>query len=96
MSQYLYTMLMVGFHGRSLMGLPGFYSVSLPTCHGLMTPADLHIPAILMDASVLPSVNVKTLGIHNNVISELYQHFRERDLPYGLQDTLPTLSPSCS
>jgi hypothetical protein len=29
-------------------------------------------------------------------ISKLYQHFRERGLPYGLQDALPTLSPSCS
>ncbi len=30
------------------------------------------------------------------VISKLYQHFRERDSPYGLQDSLPTLNPSCS
>ena len=30
------------------------------------------------------------------VISKLYQHFRVRDHPYGLQDSLPTLSPSCS
>ncbi len=29
-------------------------------------------------------------------ISKLYQHFRERDLPYGLQDSLPTLSLDCS
>ena len=29
-------------------------------------------------------------------ISKLYQLFRERGLPYGLQDSLPTLSPSCS
>jgi hypothetical protein len=29
-------------------------------------------------------------------ISKLYQHFRVRDHPYGLQDSLPTLSPSCS
>ena len=46
------------------MGLPEFFSVSLPTCHGLRTPVDLHILAIT-DASVLPSVRVKTLGIHN-------------------------------
>jgi hypothetical protein len=39
---------------------------------------------------------LKTLGIRNKLISKLYQHFRERGLPYGLQDTLPTLSPSCS
>ena len=29
-------------------------------------------------------------------ISKLYQHFRVRDHPYGLQDSLPTLNPSCS
>ena len=46
------------------LGLPEFYSVSLPACHGLMTPADLHILA-KSDASVLPSVHVKTLGIRN-------------------------------
>jgi hypothetical protein len=82
-------------HVRSPSGLPGFFNISLPACHGLRTPADLHILAI-SDASVLPSVYVKTLGIRNKLISKLYQHFRERDLPYGLQDSLPTLSPSCS
>jgi len=46
------------------MGLPKFFDVSLPACHGLMTPADLHILA-LSDASVLPSVYVKTLGVRN-------------------------------
>ena len=30
------------------------------------------------------------------VISKLYQHFRVRDHPYGLQNSLPTLRPSCS
>jgi len=30
------------------------------------------------------------------VISKLYQRFRVRDHPYGLQDSLPTLNPSCS
>ena len=29
-------------------------------------------------------------------LSKLYQHFRVRDHPCGLQDSLPTLSPSCS
>ena len=74
------------------MGLPKFFDVSLPACHGLRTPADLHILA-LSDASVLPSVYVKTLGIRNKLISKLYQHFRERGLPYGLQDSLCTLTP---
>jgi len=39
---------------------------------------------------------VKNIGIRNKLISKLYQLFRERDLPYGLQDSLPTLRPSCS
>ena len=30
------------------------------------------------------------------VISKLYQHFREHDLPCGLQDSLPTLNLFCS
>ncbi len=30
------------------------------------------------------------------VISKLYRHFRDRGLPYGLQDSLPTLSLSRS
>jgi hypothetical protein len=30
------------------------------------------------------------------VISKLFQHFRGRGSPYGLQDSLPTLNPSCS
>lgn len=51
-------------HGRSLSGLPEFYDVSLSACHGLMTPPDLHILA-KTDASVLPSVHVKTLGVRN-------------------------------
>ena len=39
---------------------------------------------------------VETVAIRGLRFSTLYQHFRERDLPYGLQDSLPTLSPSCS
>jgi len=72
-------------------GLPGFLDVSLPACHGLMTPPDLHILAN-SDASVLPSVHVKTLGDPELTLSKLYQHFRERGLPYGLQDALSTLA----
>ena len=48
--------------GQERMGLPEFSDVSLPACHGLRTPADLHTLA-LTGASVLPSVNVKTLGV---------------------------------
>ena len=77
------------------MGLPEFYSTSLPACHGLWTPADLHILANADDL-VLPSVSVKTLGVRNKLMSKLYQHFRVRGHPYGLQDSLSTLRPSCS
>ena len=76
---------------QELLGLPGFSSVSLPACHGLWTPADLHTLAN-PDASVLPSVYVKTLGIRNKLISKLYQHFRAHGRPYGLQDSLSTLT----
>ena len=62
------------------MGLPEFYSVSLPACHGLWTPADLRTLAF-PGALVLPSVNVETLGIRNKLISKLYQHFRVRVTP---------------
>ena len=75
------------------MGPPKFFNVSLPACHGLWTPADLHILA-KTDALVLPSVHVKTLGVRNNLISKLYQHFRVRGHPCGLQDSLCTLRPS--
>jgi hypothetical protein len=51
-------------HTRSPTGLPEFYDASLPACHGLMTPPDLHILANA-DASVLPSAHVKTLGVRN-------------------------------
>ena len=43
-------------------GPPKFLRASLHACHGLMTPADLHILA-KTDASVLPSAHVKTLGV---------------------------------
>ena len=36
--------------------------------------------------------DVKTGGIRNKLISKRYQHFRERDLSYGLQDSLCTLA----
>ena len=49
---------------QELLGLPGFSDVSLPACHGLRTPPDLHILATSV-ASVSPSVHVKTLGVRN-------------------------------
>jgi hypothetical protein len=84
------------------LGLPEFYDVSLPACHGLWTPADLHILA-KTDASVLPSAHVKTLGVRNlhlEAVPALQGARPPRSLPRtrsgGLQDSLPTLSPSCS
>ena len=84
------------------MGLPEFYSASLPACHGLMTPANLHILAIT-DASVLPSAHVKTLGVRNchfEAVPALQGSRSPRSLSRtssgSLQDSLPTLSPSCS
>ena len=54
------------------MGLPKFYSASLPTCHSLWTPADLHIPNQYRMFRV-GFRNVKTLAIRSNFISKLYQ-----------------------
>jgi hypothetical protein len=50
---------------QELMGPPKFFDAPLPACHGLWTPADLHILA-KTDDLVLPSVCVKTLGIRNS------------------------------
>ena len=54
-----------GFSTTLRPGTPGASQVLQcisPACHGLRTPADLHILAIT-DASVMPSVHVKTLGV---------------------------------
>lgn len=77
---------------QELMGLPKFLNTSLPACHGLKTPADLHILAIT-DVLVLPSVNLKPLGIRLLGHLEVYQHFRVRNYPCGLQNPLSTLCP---
>ena len=76
------------------MGLPKFFDASLPACHGLRTPADLHLLAI-SDVRVLPSGALKP-SASAIAMSKLYQHFRVRGHPYGLQDTLSTPRPSCS
>jgi len=76
-------------------GLPEFSDVSLPACHGLRTPADIHTLAIKRVLHVGFQV-VNTVAIRGLAFSKLYQHFRVRDHPCGLQDSLPTLSPLCS
>ena len=57
--------LVANFSPAGVYGASQVPDVSLPACHGLWTPADLHILAI-SDDLVLPSVTVKTLGIRNN------------------------------
>jgi len=82
------------FHVQERLGLPKFYDVSLPACHGLRTPADLHNLAKSV-ARMLPSGALKP-SASAIAMSKLYQHFRVRGHPYGLQDALSTLRPSCS
>ena len=77
------------------MGLPEFYSASLPACHGLRTPADLRTLAF-PGALVLPSEYVNTLGIRNKLRYEAVPALQGARHPYGLQDTLSTLRPPCS
>lgn len=80
---------------REPMGPPEFHSISLPACHGLKTPADLSI-LTRNGCFCVAFGSDKTLGVRISLISKLYQHFRGRDTPYGLQDSLSTLHPSCS
>ena len=76
------------------LGLPKFFDSSLPACHGLWTPADRHNLAKSV-ALMLPSGALKP-SASAIAMSKLYQHFRVRGHPCGLQDTLSTLRPSCS
>jgi hypothetical protein len=76
------------------LGLPTFFDVSLPAGHGLRTPADLPILADA-DGLVLPSGACKP-SASALAMSKLYPHVRGRGHPYGLQDALSTLRPSCS
>ena len=81
--------------GRSLWGLPSSltYLFLHATACGLRRT---FTSKPITDALVLPSAIVKTLGVRENLISKLYQHFRVRDHPYGLQDSLSTLHLFCS
>ena len=58
-----------GVHTQERLGLPKCLCASLPACHGLRTPADLHILATT-DALVLPSVCVNTLGVRTKRLFE--------------------------
>jgi hypothetical protein len=77
------------------MGPPKFFDVSLPACHGLWPPADRPLLAN-SDGLVLPSGALKPSASATGAFSKLFQHFRVRGHPYGLQDALSTLRPSCS
>jgi len=64
---------------QGLDGSPKFLSASLCTCHSLLTPETLHI-LTKTDASVLPSVYVKTLG-DLNLPFEAVPALRRYELP---------------
>jgi hypothetical protein len=84
----------VVFHGQERLGPPTCFDASLPACHGLRTPADLHRLA-LTAVRVLPAGAFKP-SASAKPFRSLYQHFRARGHPCGLQDALSTLRPSCS
>ena len=82
-------------HGQEPMGPPKFFDVSLPACHGLWTPADLHILTshgcfVLASGTLKPSPSATSLS------RSCTRTKGERGLPYGLQDSLSTLRLSCS
>jgi len=82
------------FHGQERRGPPTFFDASLPACHGLRTPAALPLLA-LAEKPVWPAGAFKP-SASAIAMSKLYQHFRVRGHPCGLQDTLSTLRPSCA
>jgi hypothetical protein len=84
-----------GGHSQEPLGLPKFLCASLPACHGLRTPADLPLLAFTGE-HVWPSGALQPSASATSALSKLYQHFRGRGHPCGLQDSLSTLRPSCS
>jgi hypothetical protein len=80
--------------GQERWGPPKGFDASLPACHGLRTPAALPLLAN-PDGRVWPSGAFKP-SASAIAMSQLYQHFRGRGSPCGLQATLSTLRPSCS
>jgi hypothetical protein len=55
--------------GEERLGPPTCFAASLPACHGLRTPADLHLLATTA-ALVWPAVCVKTLGVRHTRLCE--------------------------
>ena len=86
----------VVFHGQERLGPPKFFAVSLPACHGLRTPAALSILASERMVLCCLRCALKPSASATSAFSKLYQHFRVRGHPCGLQDTLSTLRPSCA
>ncbi len=79
-----------GAYGASQ--VPG---TSLPACHGLWTPADLHHPRHYRMISCCLRITLNPRHPQPTPLSKLYQHFRRRGSPYGLRDSLSTLHLSC-
>ena len=83
------------FHGQERLGLPTFFfDVSLPACHGLRTPADR--PNLATSVARMVPAGAFKPSASAMAMSKLSQHCRVRGHPYGLQETLSTLRPSCS
>jgi hypothetical protein len=82
-------------HVQERLGPPTCFDASLPACHGLRTPADLHRLA-LTAVRVWPSGACTPSASAPSALSKLSQHVRVRGHPCGLQETLSTLRPSCS
>ena len=82
------------FHAQECLGPPKFFDASLPACRGLRTPADLPLLAMSVGSCCLRERSNPRRP--HQALSKLYQHFRVRGHPCGLQDTLSTLRPSCS
>jgi hypothetical protein len=80
------------FHfSQEPVGLPGFLDVSLPACHGLWTPPDLHTLALnrvllcCLRCTLRPSAS-------GTELVEAVPALQGARLPYGLQDALSTLA----
>ena len=77
------------------MGLPEFSDASLPACHGLWTPADLHPLALAGISGVAFGVRYNPRRPQQTYL-EAVPALQGARRPYGLQDSLSTLRPPCS
>lgn len=79
-------------HIQERLGLPKFFALSLPACHGLRPLAARHTLANA-GALMVPAGACKP-SASAMAMAKLSQHCRGRGHPGGLQDTLSTLRPS--